>query len=187
MVSRVLDIQLSHHRGILTTLKTPMGFGVASFLPSLPPSSIPPRYPRRSKMDDSASVDLVGASPIGGSPDRFQISVEQLWRTGEPHDSDTENDANSCHGSPQWLPHPSHNLHRLKRLTLDTNLPPPFVFSPNYPTTVNSTPLSSSHTFDYLDLGGESLLSPAKVEEDIRFPHLLIYVREVPLVESATD
>jgi len=187
MVSQVLDIQLSHHRGILTTLKTTMGFGVASFLPSLPPSSIPPRYPRWSKMDDGANVDLVGVSPIGRGPDRFHISVKQLWRTGEAHDSDAENDANSCHGSPQWLPHPSHNLRRLKRLTLDTNLPPPFVFSPNYPTTVNSTPLSSSHTFDYFDLGGESLLPPAKVEGDMGFPHLLIYVREVPLAESATD
>ena len=187
MVSQVLDIQLSHHRGILTTLKTTMGFGLASFLPSLPPSSTPPRYHRRSKMDDSANEDLVGASTIGRGPDRFHISAKQLWRTGEPHDSDAEGDTNSCHKSPQWLPHPSHNLGRLKHLTLDTNLPPPFVFLPNYPTTVNSTPLSSSHTFDYFDLGGESLLPPAKVEEDMGFPHLLIYVRKVPLVESPTD
>ena len=187
MVSQLLDIQLSHHRGILTTLKTTMGFGVASFLPSLPPSSNPPRYLRRSKMDDSANVDLIDASPIGGGPDRFQISAEQLWRTGEAHDSDAENGANSCHGSPHWLPHPSHNLRRLKHLTLDTNLPPPFVFSSNYPTTANSTPLSSSHPFDYFDLGGEGLLPPAKVAEDMGFPHLLIYVRKVPLVEPVTN
>lgn len=184
MVSQVLDIQLSHHRGILTTLKTTLGFGVASFSPSLPPSSIPPRYPRRSEMDDDANVDIVDASPIGRG---VQISVKQLWRTGEAHDSDAENGANSCHESPQWLPHPSHNLRRLKHLTLDTNLPPPFVVSPNYPTTVNSTPLSSSHPFDYFDLSGEGLLPPVKVDEDMGFPHLLIYVREVPLVESAAD
>ena len=184
MVSQVLDIQLSHHRGILTTLKIAMGSGVASFLPSLPPSSsllgilvVP--------MDDSADVDLVGAPPIG-NPDRFQVSLKQLWRTGGPHDSGAENDADSCNGSPQWLPHPSRNIRRLKHLTLDTNLPPPLLYSPGYPSTVKGTPLSS-RAFDYFDLGGESLLPPAKVDDEMGFPNLLIYVREVPLVMSTTE
>lgn len=147
-------------------------------------------------MDDSTNVNLVDVPPIG-SPDSFQITVKQLWRTRERH-SDAEkedtgnvaNDANCRHGSPQWLPHPSQGFRRLKHLTLDTNLPPPFFYSPGYPSTVEGTPSPSSYAPNYLDLGGESLLPPAKVDDDMRFhhyPHLSIYVREIHLVNSATN
>jgi len=146
-------------------------------------------------MDDSTNVELVDVSPIG-SPDRFQVTVKHLWRTGEPHhdpeDEDTGDvvdDSNYCHGPHRWLPHPSGDLRMLKPLTLDANLPPPFD-SPGYPSTIESTPPTSSYTPDYFDLGGKSLLPPAKVDDDMRFchyPHLLICVREISLLNSAID
>ena len=126
-------------------------------------------------------------SPIG-SPDRFQNPAKQLWRIGGAH-GDAENeetgnptgDPNYRHGSLQWLPHPSRGLRRLKPLTVDTNSPPLFLYSPGYPLSVKGTPSPSSDTPDYFDLGSESLLPPTKVDDNMRFrrcPHLLIYVRE---------
>jgi len=140
-------------------------------------------------MDDSADVDPLDVSPIS-SPGCFQITGEPLWGTGEPH-SDTEKDAtgngadnsNYRHGSPRWLPYG-----RLKPLTLDTNLPPPFLYSPGYPSTVGNTPSPSSYTSDYFDLGSQNLLPPTKVNEDMRLhrcPHPLVYVRKIPPVNPA--
>lgn len=132
-------------------------------------------------MDDSANVDLADTSPIG-RPDRFHITVKQLWRTGETF-ADAESDANCHHGSPQWLPHPTHNLQRLKHLTLETNLSHPFLYPSDLPSTVGNTPLSHPHPFDYSCLSDESLmLQFSKVDGDIRFhhhPHPSIYVREI--------
>lgn len=147
-------------------------------------------------MDDSPSVDFVDVSLIG-SPDRFQVAVKHLWRTGKPHSDDEKedtesvtDDSNSRHGSPQWLPRPSKGSRRLKPLTVDTNLSPPFLLSPGYPSIAGSTPSPSSYTLDYFDLRSESLLPLPKVDDDMRlhhYHHLSIYVREIPLVNSITN
>lgn len=147
-------------------------------------------------MDDSTDVDLVDVPPIG-SPDRFQITVKQLWRAGQPH-SDAENedignaanDSDYPDGPLQLLPFPSGGFRRLKPLTLDTNLPPPFLLSPGYPSTAGSTLSPSSYTPDYFDIRDESLLPPAKLDDDMRFrpyPHFSIYVCEIPIVNSAAN
>lgn len=144
-------------------------------------------------MDDNTAADLVDVSLIG-SPDRVQIPVKQLWKTGEPHsDEDTGNvadDSNYCRGLNQWLPHPSRGHRRLKPLILDTNLPPPFLHSPGYPSTVESTPSSSLYTPEYFDPGGMSLLPPVGVDNKLQLhhcPHPSIYVREIPLVNSVVN
>lgn len=147
-------------------------------------------------MDDGASVDLVDVSSIDG-PDRLQVTVKQLWRTEQPHsDAENENsgdvvdDSNYRYGSPQWLPHPSRGSRRLKPLTLDTNLLPPFLLSPGYPYTAENVSSPFPYTPDYFDIRGEGLLLPSKFDDDMWFdncPHLLIHVREISLVNSTTN
>ncbi|KAF9654220.1 hypothetical protein BDM02DRAFT_58716 [Thelephora ganbajun] len=135
-------------------------------------------------MDDDTNVDLVDESPITIS-DRFQITVKRLWGTGEPH-SDAENgdngnpanDSNYRPGSPspQWLPYPPKGFRKLKPLTLDTNLPPPFLLSPGYPSIIESTPSPSSYILNYSDLDSKSLLPLAKADDNMRlhrYPRLL--------------
>lgn len=146
-------------------------------------------------MDDSASVDLVDVSPIG-SPDHFRITIKQLWRAEEAH-SDAENEdtgnvadgyPNHRRGSPQRLP-PSRGSRRLKPFAVDTGTPPPSL-SPGYPLPAESSPSPSSYTSDYFDFRTESLLQPTKVEDDMWLrgsPRLLVYVREVPLMNSTAN
>ena len=141
-------------------------------------------------MDDSANVDLVDVSPIG-SPNHFLITTKQLWRGGESHSDDEAEDVGNAadestyqHGSSQWLPRPLRGFRRLKPLTLEINLPPPFLHSPGYLPIVEITPPPPlSYSPDYFDLSGKSPLELAEVDDNIRFqhyPHLSIYVGRVP-------
>ena len=189
---------MSHHHENITALRTSLWSlrRRCHLIPSFSSFPLHPRHPYPSKMDDSTSVDFVDVSLIG-SPDRFQVAVKHLWRTGQPHSDDEKedtetlaDDSKSRHGSPQWLPRPSKGFRRLKPLTVDTNLCPPFLVSPGHPSTTGSAPSPSSYTPDYFDICGESLLPPLKVDDDMGFhhyPHLSIYVREIPLMNSITN
>lgn len=145
-------------------------------------------------MDDGANMDLVDVSPIG-SPDHFRIPTKQLWGGREPH-SDDETDGTDdaadnpeYHNEPpQWLPHSRRGFQRIKSLTVDTSLSPPFPSSSGHPSTAEGTPSPLSSTSDYFDLDDSS--SPLPIDETMRFqyyPNLNIYVRETLLSDSATS
>lgn len=147
-------------------------------------------------MDDGADLDLVDVSPIG-SPDHSQITINQRWRGVEPYiDYETEHAAifavNSQYhcGTPQLSPHPR-GLSKLNPSTLDMNPSPPFLYSPDYPSTIEGTPSPLSYTSDYLDFEDDSPLPSTKFDDDLRFnhyPNLLIYVRKIiPLNPSISQ
>lgn len=149
-------------------------------------------------MDEGASADPVDVcmSPIG-SPDHFQITKEQLWRRGEPHSDDETDDTgdvsgdSKCHnrGSPQWLPHSQRGPRRIKPLTVDTNLPLPFLCSPGYPSTIEGTPSPLSYNPSYFD-PDEILLPCTKVDDDMWFRYYAnpsTHVREFFLLKSTTS
>ena len=148
-------------------------------------------------MDDGTNLDLVDISPIG-SPDHAQITIEQQWRGGDPYsDDEAEEAANVAvdfeydRGSPQLLPYLRGGLfRRLKPLNLDTNLSPPFLCSPGYPSTIDGTPSPLSYTSDYFDPDDESPSPPTKSDDNIWFHHypdILIYVRKITPSNPTTN
>lgn len=150
-------------------------------------------------MDEGASADPVDVctSPIG-SPDHFQITKEQLWRRGEPHSDDETDDTDDVsgdskyhnRGSPQWLPHSQRGPRRIKPLTVDTNLPLPFLCSPGYPSIIEGTPSPLSYNPSYFDPDDEILLPRTKVDDNMWFRYYAnpsTHVREFFLLKSTTS
>lgn len=146
-------------------------------------------------MDDDTNVDLVDVSPIG-SPYHSQITINQEWG-GDPHSDDEREDAVNIavdfeygHGSPQLLPDPPRGLRRLKSLALDADPSPPFLYSPSYPSSIEGTPSPLSYTSDYFDLDASGSQPPTKFDDNIRFhpyPHILIYVRRITLLNPTPN